>query len=176
MNRENAAVSINIRAVAWKIAGICAAESRRGLSQKFFQGGTSIFCLSLSGCWRCDANGCSQNALSFLYHQENAPCYGNSHKNCASFAQQCFVFTDAFSLLYKSTLLHRNQQPLSRCNTCQDVCAHQSHAAKWYCSKSSLSVLPVISKPCVELVSVVSGNAERSGAVINTQNLWVNCM
>jgi len=37
--------------------------------QKFFQrGATSIFCLSFSCCWRCNANGRSQNALHFLPH------------------------------------------------------------------------------------------------------------
>jgi len=30
--------------------------------------------------WRCNANGRSENALSFLHYKENAPCYGNNHK------------------------------------------------------------------------------------------------
>jgi len=46
----------------------------------FFRGETSKFCLSFLGCWRCNANGRSQNALTFLHHKENAPCYGNSNK------------------------------------------------------------------------------------------------
>jgi len=29
---------------------------------------------------RCNANGRSQNALSFLHYKENAPCYGNNPK------------------------------------------------------------------------------------------------
>jgi len=29
---------------------------------------TSKFCLFFTGCWRCNANGCSQNALPFLPH------------------------------------------------------------------------------------------------------------
>ena len=38
-------------------------------SAEIFPGGaTSNFCLSFSGCWRCNANGCSQNALPFLPH------------------------------------------------------------------------------------------------------------
>jgi len=49
-------------------------------------------CLTFSGSRRCNAHGRSQNALSFLFHKENALCYGNSHKNYASLAQQCFVF------------------------------------------------------------------------------------
>jgi len=32
---------------------------------------TSTFCLSFSGCWRCNANGRLQNPLLFL-HKENA--------------------------------------------------------------------------------------------------------
>jgi len=40
-----------------------------GRLQKFFQvGATLIFCLSFSGCWRCNANGLSQNVLPFLPH------------------------------------------------------------------------------------------------------------
>jgi len=31
-------------------------------------------------CWRCNANGRSENALSFLHYKENTPCYGNNHK------------------------------------------------------------------------------------------------
>ena len=34
-------------------------------------------------CWRCNANGRSQNALSFLHQKENAPCHGNNHKNAS---------------------------------------------------------------------------------------------
>ena len=30
-----------------------------------------------------DANGCSQNALSFLHYKENASCYGNNKKNAS---------------------------------------------------------------------------------------------
>jgi len=36
-----------------------------GRPQKIFQGATSKFFLSSSGCWRCNANGRSQNALPF---------------------------------------------------------------------------------------------------------------
>jgi len=31
-------------------------------------------------CWRCNANGGSENALSFLRYKENVPCYGSNHK------------------------------------------------------------------------------------------------
>jgi len=33
----------------------------------------SSYYLYFSGCWRCNANGCSQNALLFLHQKENAP-------------------------------------------------------------------------------------------------------
>jgi len=39
-----------------------------GRAQKLFQGGQCRFCLSFSGCWRCNANGRSRNALPFLPH------------------------------------------------------------------------------------------------------------
>jgi len=41
-------------------------------------GAKSTFCLSLSGCWRCNANRRTQNASPFLHHKKNAQCYGNS--------------------------------------------------------------------------------------------------
>jgi len=52
-------------------------------------------CLFFSGCWQCDAIGRSQNASPFLHHKENALCYGNSYKKCASLSHQCFFFTHA---------------------------------------------------------------------------------
>jgi len=39
-----------------------------GRPQKFFQGTMSKFCLSFTGCWQCNANGRSQNALPFVPH------------------------------------------------------------------------------------------------------------
>jgi len=44
---------------------------------------------------RCNANGRSPNPCPF-YHKENAQCYGNIHKNCASLAamplfHSCFL-------------------------------------------------------------------------------------
>ena len=45
-----------------------------GVCRNFSKGdATSTFCLSRSGCWRYNANGCSQNALLLLHHKENAP-------------------------------------------------------------------------------------------------------
>jgi len=41
-------------------------NSSMGVRRNFSRGGeTSKFCLSFSGCWRCNVNGRSQNALSF---------------------------------------------------------------------------------------------------------------
>jgi len=45
-----------------------------GVRRNFSRGGaTSTFCLSVSGCWRCNSNGRSQNTLLFLHHEANAP-------------------------------------------------------------------------------------------------------
>ena len=54
-----------------------------GPPQKFFQvGAKSIFSSSSSGCWRCNANGRTQNASLFSHHKANAHCYGNSCIQC----------------------------------------------------------------------------------------------
>jgi len=51
-------------------------SQKHGRPQKLFQGGAnSIFCLSFPCCWRYSANARSQNALPFLHHNENDPCY-----------------------------------------------------------------------------------------------------
>ena len=52
----------------------------------FFQGDNIGLFLTLLGCYRCNANGCSQNTSPFLHHKENAPCYGNSRKKRVSLA------------------------------------------------------------------------------------------
>jgi len=39
-----------------------------GVCRNFSKGGNVEICLSFWGCWRCNANGCSQNALPFLPH------------------------------------------------------------------------------------------------------------
>jgi len=45
-----------------------------GFRRNFSRGSaTSTFCLSVSGCWRCNSNGRSQNTLLFLHHEVNAP-------------------------------------------------------------------------------------------------------
>jgi len=38
-------------------------------------------------CWRCNANGLSQNALSFPHYKGNAPCYGNNHQKTLRWQQ-----------------------------------------------------------------------------------------
>jgi len=45
------------------------------------------FAYPFSGFWRCNTNGRSQNAFSFIHHKENAPCYGNSHRNALLWQQ-----------------------------------------------------------------------------------------
>ena len=38
-------------------------------------------------CRRCNGNGGSENALSFLHYKENAPCYGSNHKKTLRWQQ-----------------------------------------------------------------------------------------
>jgi len=47
----------------------------------FFRGATSKCCISFLGCWGCNANVRSLNALPFRYHNENSE-WQQSHK-CA---------------------------------------------------------------------------------------------
>jgi len=52
-----------------------------GVRSKFSRGDAkSTICLSFSGCRWYNANGRSQNTLPFPNHEENPPCYVNSHK------------------------------------------------------------------------------------------------
>jgi len=67
-------------------------------SAEFFpRGAKSTFCLSFSGCWRRNAHGRSQNALSVQHHKENAPCYGNSPQKCGSLAAMLLFHSCVFS-------------------------------------------------------------------------------
>jgi len=52
---------------------------------------TPAFSLPFLGCDRCNANGCSQNTL---------PCYGNSHKKCASLAAIAWFIMIIFTIGY----------------------------------------------------------------------------
>jgi len=61
-------------------------------------GATSTLWLYFSYCWRCIANGRSQNTLPFLHLKENTFCHGNSYKNCASLADNA-----SFSLMHLFT-------------------------------------------------------------------------
>jgi len=56
------------------------------ISRNFSKGDNVAICFTYLGCYRWNANGCSQTTLSFLQHKENAPCYGNSGEKCASLA------------------------------------------------------------------------------------------
>jgi len=58
-----------------------------GVRSNFSRGANSIFCLSFPCCWRCNANARSQNALPFLHHNENAPCYAGAWRGGAKGAQ-----------------------------------------------------------------------------------------
>ena len=79
---------VTVEIFEWSIGAMCCCSIllinhtiRDGLPQNFYQGATSTFCLSFSGCWRYNANERSQNALPILHHNENVPCYANRHKN-----------------------------------------------------------------------------------------------
>ena len=50
------------------------------ISLRNSSGGPEYLRTQREHCWRCNANGRSQIALSFLHYRENAPCYGNNHK------------------------------------------------------------------------------------------------
>jgi len=53
-----------------------------GVRRNFSRGGAaSTFCLYFSGCWCYNANGCSQNAVLFLHHKQNAPWKHALHSN-----------------------------------------------------------------------------------------------
>ena len=98
-------------------------KHRHGRPQKFFQGWAKwTFCLSFSGCRRYNANGRSHNALPFLHHKENPPCYGNSPKNGLLW-QQCF-----FS--HRVNYITANSSHCMATLPATDVCVQQPHAAK----------------------------------------------
>jgi len=50
------------------------------ISLRNSSGGPEYLRTQREHCWRCNANGRSHNALSFLHYKENAPRYGNIHK------------------------------------------------------------------------------------------------
>jgi len=76
-------------------------------SKYFFPGETtSAVSLPFLGCYRCNANGCSQNSSPFLNHKENAPRYGNSRKKCTSLAPIAryimIIFTTSYMQVFKA--------------------------------------------------------------------------
>jgi len=73
------------------------AKSVMDVRRNFSGGGKSTFRLSFSGCWPCNANGRSQNALPIQHHKENAPCYGNNPKKCAWLAAMLLFHSYFFS-------------------------------------------------------------------------------
>jgi len=64
-------ISLAWFAHTWKLAE--RVKVAMGFRRKFSRGATSTFCLSFSGCWRCNENGRSQNSLLFLHYKENSP-------------------------------------------------------------------------------------------------------
>jgi len=73
----------------------------------------SAFSLPFLGCYRCNANGCSQNTLPFIHHKENAACYGNSRKKYTSLAAIAryimIMFTTGYLQIFKTgCFFHRS--------------------------------------------------------------------
>jgi len=68
-----------------------------GRPQKFFRGGNLDILVILFMLRTMYAFARSQNALPFLCRNVNAPRYGNSRKNRASLAHQCYFL---FMLLF----------------------------------------------------------------------------
>ena len=64
-------VSLAWFAHSWKL--VERVKVAMDVRRNFFRRATSTFCLSFSSCWRCNANGRSENALLFLHHKENSP-------------------------------------------------------------------------------------------------------
>jgi len=96
---------------------LCIYQWTQRASKYFFPGETtSAFTLPFLGCYRCNANGCSQNTLPFLHHKENAPCYGNSRKKCASLAAIAryimIIFTIGHLQIFKTWYFFTEVLPL----------------------------------------------------------------
>ena len=81
-----------------------------------------IFKISATKCCFLSFEWEKSNFTTFLHHNENDPCYGNSPKNALCW-QQGFFSHRANNVTYC------NQQSLSRCITCHRS-LQQSHAAK----------------------------------------------
>jgi len=72
-----------------------AKEAARASTELFpWEGATSTIRLSFLGCWWCNANGHSQNALPLLHHKENIPCHGNSKKMRFVWSKSNIVYYD----------------------------------------------------------------------------------
>jgi len=88
-------------------------ENAMGIRRKFSSGMSSYY-LYFSGCWRCNENRRSQNALLFLHHKEYAPW---------KHALQLHLFWNLFqvelytSLPQKCTSCHPLQRLLNWCTS-----------------------------------------------------------
>ena len=98
-----------------------------GVRRKFFKGRQSRHFAFFSGCWRCNANRRSRNALFFLHLNENALCYDNSHKNCASLSALLL------STGYNTTWFTAISRHCLAALPAKDGCVQQSHVAKQDC-------------------------------------------
>jgi len=58
----------------------------------FSRGETSPIWLSFSDCWRCNANGRSQNALPFLHFEVNAVCYDHGRRDKFFQVRKSWIF------------------------------------------------------------------------------------
>jgi len=71
-------------------------EYNRLLNSFFRRETTTALSSPFLGCYRWNANGCSQNTSPFLHRKENAPCYGNSRKKMGFVGSHSQVRYDNF--------------------------------------------------------------------------------
>jgi len=143
-------------------------QHRHRRSQKFFHwSAKSTFCLSIPGCWRYNANGRSHNALPFLHHNENDPCYGNSPKNALCWQQGFFPHRITVRDLLQSAVivsLHYLPQMSSTV-----TCGWTPTTATW--SEPLLSCYCYAMKAILELTAPKFRNLPLQAV----ERTWVNC-
>jgi len=145
----------------WAYADILQEGVKRQYFQYYYH-----FQVTIDAMW----NGCSQNALPFLHHNENAPCCGNSHKKCVSlaaipryimtnvlsrvfadFENRVLLFTDVlpFTLTKPQilTLFYAKRLSDTYNKSCKRLVSHPNRSIK------------VTKKPCLSLLLFFMGNA-----------------
>jgi len=105
---------------------------------------TSTFCLSFSSCWRCNANGSSQNALLFQHHKENAPWKHALHSHLFWKLFQVQLYTN---LPQRCTFCH----PLQFC-----WIGAYSHKWVWNGPELSKNTFAVVSLVCAGWTELTS--------------------